>query len=157
MSSTFTGLTAASTPLTGTEVLGMDQGGATVKATAQDIANLGVAGSNDHSLLTNRDLADAHPADAVSLVTTNFDGALSGIDTDVQTALETLDDVVGAIDTTSPVIAGSTVATLPAAVTGAIRRVTDASAPALGSTVVGGGAAAALVWYNGAAWTVIGI
>jgi hypothetical protein len=27
----------------------------------------------------------------------------------------------------------------------------------VGSTVAGGGAAAALVWYNGAAWKVIGV
>jgi len=36
-------------------------------------------------------------------------------------------------------------------------RVTDATAPVVGSTVTGGGAAAALVWYNGASWTVLGV
>jgi hypothetical protein len=38
-----------------------------------------------------------------------------------------------------------------------LTRVTDATAPAVGSTVTGGGAAAALVWYNGANWSVIGV
>lgn len=46
---------------------------------------------------------------------------------------------------------------LPAGTVGQIARVTDASAPAVGSTVTGGGAAAALCWYNGSNWTVIGV
>jgi hypothetical protein len=46
---------------------------------------------------------------------------------------------------------------LPAGTVGQIARVTDATAPAIGSTVAGGGAAVALCWYNGANWTVIGI
>lgn len=50
-----------------------------------------------------------------------------------------------------------TVATLPTASVGLVTRVTDASAPAMGSTVSGGGSAAAMVWYNGTNWTVIGI
>jgi len=51
-----------------------------------------------------------------------------------------------------------TVATLPGTpAVGMIARVTDATAPAVGSTVTGGGAAAALVWYNGANWSVIGV
>lgn len=51
-----------------------------------------------------------------------------------------------------------TVATLPGTPTvGMIARVTDAAAPAVGSTVAGSGAAAALVWYNGTNWTVIGV
>lgn len=40
---------------------------------------------------------------------------------------------------------------------GMIARVTDATAPVVGSTVTGGGAAAALCWYNGTNWTVIGV
>ena len=52
---------------------------------------------------------------------------------------------------------GVTVAGLPTPSTGMIARVTDALAPATGATVVGGGAAQALVWYNGANWTVIGV
>lgn len=52
----------------------------------------------------------------------------------------------------------ATVATLPATpAVGMIGRVTDADTPAVGSTVAGSGAAAALVWYNGTNWTVIGI
>jgi len=52
---------------------------------------------------------------------------------------------------------GVTVAGLPTPSTGMMARVTDATTPIVGSTVVGGGAAAALVWYNGANWTVIGV
>ncbi|NBS71729.1 hypothetical protein EBT31_22870 [bacterium] len=65
-----------------------------------------------------------------------------------------------ALDTTGSVrvVTGLTVATLPGTPTvGMIARVTDATAPAVGSTVAGGGAAAALVWYNGTNWTVIGV
>jgi hypothetical protein len=51
-----------------------------------------------------------------------------------------------------------TVATLPSSpLVGMMARVTDADSPTVGSTVVGSGAAAALVWYNGANWTVIGV
>jgi hypothetical protein len=51
-----------------------------------------------------------------------------------------------------------TVATLPATPgTGMIARVSDASAPVIGTTVAGNGAAYALVNYNGANWTVIGV
>jgi hypothetical protein len=52
---------------------------------------------------------------------------------------------------------GVTVAGLPTPSTGMIARVTDALTPAIGSTVAGGGAAYALVNYNGANWTVIGV
>ena len=52
---------------------------------------------------------------------------------------------------------GVTVATLPTPATGMIARVTDATAPVIGATVTGGGAAYALVNYNGANWTVIGV
>ncbi len=56
------------------------------------------------------------------------------------------------------VAVSSTVAGLPTAPTvGMLTRVTDATAPAVGSTVSGGGAAAALVWWNGSNWTVIGV
>jgi hypothetical protein len=65
-----------------------------------------------------------------------------------------------ALDTTGSVrvVTGLTVATLPGTpAVGMVARVTDATAPAVGSTVTGGGAAAALVWYNGANWSVIGV
>jgi hypothetical protein len=52
---------------------------------------------------------------------------------------------------------GVAVASLPTPTTGMIARVTDASAPVIGTTVTGGGAAYALVNYNGANWTVIGV
>jgi len=53
--------------------------------------------------------------------------------------------------------AGVVVASLPTPSTGMIARVTDATAPVIGMTVAGGGAAYALVNYNGANWTVIGV
>jgi hypothetical protein len=65
-----------------------------------------------------------------------------------------------ALDTTGSVriVTGLTVATLPSSPTvGMIARVTNALAPAVGATVAGGGAAAALCWYNGASWSVIGV
>ena len=62
------------------------------------------------------------------------------------------------VNSVAEVVVSSTVAGLPAApVVGMLTRVTDATAPAVGVTVTGGGAAAALVWYNGTAWSVIGV
>lgn len=52
---------------------------------------------------------------------------------------------------------GVTVANLPTGPVGRVFRVTDANAPSMGATVTGGGAANALVWYNGTAWKVIGV
>lgn len=49
------------------------------------------------------------------------------------------------------------VSALPAGPVGRVFRVNNASSPAVGSTVVGGGAANALVWYNGTNWTVLGV
>jgi len=55
----------------------------------------------------------------------------------------------------SPVVANLTACS--ASGQGAWTFVTDALAPAVGVTVAAGGAAKAMVWCNGAAWTVIGI
>jgi hypothetical protein len=49
---------------------------------------------------------------------------------------------------------GYTVATLPTGVTGMRAHVTDALAPAFGSTVVTGGAVTISVFYNGTNWIV---
>ena len=49
-----------------------------------------------------------------------------------------------------------TVATLPGTTKGRVASVSDALAPVIGNAVSGGGAAFALVVYNGAQWTVIG-
>ena len=50
------------------------------------------------------------------------------------------------------------VASLPASpVLGMVAAVTDANTPIMGATVAAGGAAKALVWYNGANWTVTGV
>ena len=65
-----------------------------------------------------------------------------------------------ALDTTGSVrvVTALTVATLPGTpAVGMVARVTDATAPVVGTTVAGGGAAAALCWYNGASWSVIGV
>jgi hypothetical protein len=52
----------------------------------------------------------------------------------------------------------TTVGALPAAASnlGQIYVVTDSLTPTVGSNVAAGGAAVALVWSNGANWTVIG-
>lgn len=50
------------------------------------------------------------------------------------------------------------IASLPGTpVAGMVRAVNDANAPSLGATVASGGSAYALVWYNNANWTVIGV
>lgn len=51
-------------------------------------------------------------------------------------------------------LSGYTVATLPAGTVGATAYVTDASAPAFGAAVVGGGAVTIPVFYDGANWIV---
>jgi len=62
------------------------------------------------------------------------------------------------VNSVAEVAVSSTVAGLPATpVVGMLTRVTDATSPTLGATVAGGGSAAALVWYNGTNWTVIGV
>ncbi len=64
----------------------------------------------------------------------------------------------GRLKLTSAIAAGVAVGSLNAApTTGEVQSVTDALAPAVGVQVAAGGAAKALVWYNGAQWTVIGI
>lgn len=70
----------------------------------------------------------------------------------------------GVLKVSSASVAGTvlydpkTIANLPASpANGMVAAVTDASAPAVGSTVASGGSAKALVWYNGANWTVIGV
>ena len=62
------------------------------------------------------------------------------------------------VNSVAEVAVSSTVAGLPATpAVGMLTRVTDANVPAVGFTVAGGGAAAALVWWNGSNWTVIGV
>jgi hypothetical protein len=96
-------------------------------------------------------------------------GTLSN-QTDLQAALDAKPDI-SAAETISgawefsdelsfkygEVTEGYTVAALPTPAVGMVARVTDASAPSIGSTVAGSGAAAALVWYNGSDWTIIGV
>lgn len=87
-------------------------------------------------------------ADQLSLIA----GGVEGI-----RVTEAAGAIVNDLTGVATLITGHTVATLPTPAVGMIARVTDASGPAIGSTVTGGGAAYALVNYNGAAWTVIGI
>jgi len=63
----------------------------------------------------------------------------------------------GIFKTAKSYIAAAGVNQLPVGSVGQIARVTDASAPVIGSTVLGGGGTAALCWYNGTNWTVIGV
>lgn len=64
-----------------------------------------------HSTLSNRTDANSHPASAVSTDTTNFNEVLSGTDTDVQTALDTIDahgHAFSKISGTVPILQGGT-------------------------------------------------
>jgi hypothetical protein len=140
------------------------------------------AGSSDLILLRDaaNTLAQRNAANAQTLrvygtftdASNHVRAALSSTSTAVTLAAETAgtgaDDIplnltaagTGTIKVNSvaEVVVSSTVAGLPAApVVGMLTRVTDATAPAVGVTVVGGGAAAALCWYNGASWSVIGV
>ena len=64
----------------------------------------------------------------------------------------------GRLKLTSTIAAGVAVGSLNASpTTGEIQSVTDALAPVIGNAVAAGGAAKALVWYNGAQWTVVSI
>ncbi len=63
-----------------------------------------VSGSTvDHQTLANRSATGAHPAAAIETDTTNFTGILSDTDIDVQTALDTIDDVTLPTGPTGPV------------------------------------------------------
>jgi hypothetical protein len=88
--------------------------------------------------------------------TASFVGSLSNHRFEIRSANNgrLVFDTVGSMQ----IATALTVATLPGTpVVGMIARVTNADSPSVGATVVGGGAAAALVWYNGANWTVIGV
>ena len=64
----------------------------------------------------------------------------------------------GRIKFTSGIAAAVAVGALNAAPTvGEVQSVNDSLAPAVGAAVAAGGAANALVWWNGAQWTVIGV
>ncbi len=52
----------------------------------------------DHSDLDSRDAADSHPATAISVVAAGFSGMLGAGDTDVQTALSTIDTTLTAVE-----------------------------------------------------------
>lgn len=80
MSTTITGLPNATTPLSGTERVPMDQAGATKDATTQDIANLAPGTDLSYTAAT-RVLASSTGADAtLPLATTSDAGLLSSSD-----------------------------------------------------------------------------
>jgi hypothetical protein len=67
-------------------------------------------------------------------------------------------DSVGSVRVARALTVAGGVAALPGTpLAGMIARVSDALTPVIGATVAGGGAAYALVNYNGANWTVIGV
>jgi len=74
-------------------------GGTATYQEATDLREVSTGPGSDytaasHTDLTNRDALSSHPASAITPDTTNFDGALSTADDDVQKALETLNAVV---------------------------------------------------------------
>ena len=60
----------------------------------RNIPNWQITGQGDHNSLTGRGVANAHPATAVSANTVGFNNVLGVGDTDVQLALDTIDDHV---------------------------------------------------------------
>ncbi len=63
----------------------------------------------------------------------------------------------GRLQDTSTTMIGVAIGSLNASPTiGEVQSVTDSLNPTIGSTVAAGGSAKALVWWNGANWTVIG-
>ena len=54
---------------------------------------------SDHQNLTNRSATGAHPSSSISNVVSGFNGVLSSSDTDVQTALSTIDQNAGGLQT----------------------------------------------------------
>ena len=66
-------------------------------ADVQDLRGVQPMGSGsyiapDHNSLAGRDIANSHPATAISADTSSFNGILSAANTDVQLALNTIDD-----------------------------------------------------------------
>jgi hypothetical protein len=57
----------------------------------QDLPGGGFVATN-HNSLSGRSDPNSHPASAISVVTTNFNGGLSATDADAQAALDTIDD-----------------------------------------------------------------
>jgi hypothetical protein len=53
----------------------------------------GGTGNTDHSVLTNRSASNQHPSSSISNNTTNFNKNLSSTDTDVQKALQTINNL----------------------------------------------------------------
>jgi hypothetical protein len=118
----------------------------------------GTANSGGCLISSNKLLGFSNSASAVSTIDVHLRRDASGV-IGVRTGGDATAGSYAQLN--AAVIAASTayeVSTLPGTpVVGMIARVTDATAPAVGSTVTGGGAAAALCWYNGANWSVIGV
>jgi hypothetical protein len=86
----------------------------------------------------------------IGLKVENVSGATNNVAIRTGTGMIDLGDVLKL-----PAVA---IASLPATpALGMVEAVTDALTPIIGATVGAGGSAKALVWYNGANWTVIGV
>ena len=100
-----------------------------------------VAAIGDHQTLDNRDATSAHPASAIEVDATAFSGVLSGTDTDVQTALKTLDainpDSLDDTATTNKFTTAGDISKLSGVETAA--DVTDAANVATAGAAMGGG------------------
>jgi hypothetical protein len=72
--------------------------------------NAGVA-ATDHNSLSNRTVFGSHPATAISLDTTNFNGILSSLEFDPQLAFDKIDDSLFIHDTLTNTFTGTTIAT----------------------------------------------
>lgn len=89
---------------------------------------------------------------AYNVAITALSAGVLGVSTGAKNAFD------GRLKDTSTIMAGVAIASLNAApTTGEVQSVTDALTPIIGATVAAGGAAKALVWWNGANWTVIGV
>ncbi len=133
----------------------------------------GGIGSFEGSVATNGNILAGFPTAANNLKISVFSdtgsqGITLGISSDVNfnrisaglAAIGTgaAGSFAGRLKLTSAIAAGVAISALNAApTTGEIQSVTDALAPVIGNAVAAGGAAKALVWYNGAQWTVVSI
>jgi hypothetical protein len=136
--------------ITGTNVLS----GTRITALGTGTGGVGTYTVSDFQTVASTTITGGAPAFRIGTEKGSAGGTARSMELQTDGTTRLTVDTVGSIQ----VATALTVATLPAApVVGMVARVTDATAPVMGATVVGGGAAAALCWYNGANWTVIGI
>lgn len=91
-----------------------------------------------------------HTTNAIGLLVENVTSATNNYAIQTGAGMVSLGDVLK--------LSSVAIASLPATpATGMVMGVTDSLAPVIGSTVASGGAAPALVWYNGANWKVFAV